>query len=213
MTLPTGSRSFLGSNFAAALVFATRIHGSQIRKGTEIPYISHLLAVAAISLEYGATEDEAIAALLHDAIEDAPSDLGAAGVRREIAQRFGSDVLAIVEGCTDADTVPKAAWLTRKERYIAHAAEASSSIVIVAASDTLHNVRTLLADFLDRGDAVWSRFNKDAGKDGTMGFYRGVISALQRTGHHPRLIRDLDLALRTLEEAASHRGVWPLRPS
>lgn len=202
----------LGPRFTAALAVAARIHAGQVRKGSAIPYISHLLAVAAIALEYGANEDEAIAALLHDAIEDAPEDLGAAGARREIGDKFGADVLAIIEGCTDADTVPKAPWPTRKERYIRHAAAASPSVVLVAASDKLHNVRTVLADFLDLGDTLWSRFNKDAGKAGTIGYYRGVVSAFQQTGDHPRLIRDLDTAVRALEAAAGHPGTWPPQP-
>lgn len=202
----------LGPRFTAALGVAARIHADQVRKGSAIPYISHLLAVASIGLEYGATEDEAIAALLHDAIEDAPADLGAAGARREIGDTFGADVLAIVEGCTDADTVPKAPWLTRKERYITHAAAASPSVVLVAASDKLHNARNVLADFLDLGDPLWARFNKDAGKAGTIGYYRGVVSAFQRTGHHLRLIRDLDTVVSALEEAAGHPGEWPPQP-
>ncbi len=205
-----------GPRLSAALAFAVRIHAGQVRKGSSIPYISHLLAVASIALDYGANEDEAVAAFLHDAIEDAPEYLRAAGARLEIGDAFGADVLAIVEGCTDADTVSKAPWLTRKERYIRHAATASPSVVLVAASDKLHNARTVLADFIDLGDALWSRFNKDAGKSGTIGYYRGVVSAFQQTGHHPRLIRDLDAAVKALEEAAEHPGTWPptrCRPS
>src|SRR5436190_11178612 len=107
----------IGERFSEALVGATRLHASQWRKGTQIPYVSHLLSVAAIALEHGATEDEAIAALLHDAIENAPQELGADWVRKWLRLRFGSTVLDIVEACTVADAPPKPPWLQRQIAY------------------------------------------------------------------------------------------------
>src|SRR5262245_5807386 len=111
----------LSQRFDEALVYAARVHAAQKRKGTEIPYLSHLLAVAALALEHGASEDEAIAALLHDAVEDQ----GGAARRADIRWRFGDAVAAIVDGCSDADVEPKPPWRERKERYLAHLARAS----------------------------------------------------------------------------------------
>jgi GTP pyrophosphokinase len=96
-----------------AFAFANRLHASQIRKGSTIPYISHLLAVASIVMEYGGSEDEAITALLHDSIEDQ----GGSSTRAEIRRLFGEQVVSIVDGCTDAETVPKPPWRQRKEAY------------------------------------------------------------------------------------------------
>ena len=109
--------------FSEALRGAADLHAKQVRKGTTIPYVAHLLGVASIALQHGADEDEAIAALLHDAIEDAPEELGAEWVRRWLSFRFGDRVREIVEACTDADVKPKPAWRVRKEAYVAHVAE------------------------------------------------------------------------------------------
>src|SRR5688500_18605267 len=109
----------LTTRFSEALVYAADSHRSQLRKGTAIPYVSHLLAVAAIVFEYGGDENDAIAALLHDAIEDAGGD----SARQEIRRRFGAEVVAIVDSCTDAETIPKPPWEERKRAYIEHLAE------------------------------------------------------------------------------------------
>ena len=106
--------------FSAAIVATHEIHVSQLRKGTTIPYIAHLLGFTSIALQHGAGEDEAIAALLHDSIEDAPDHLGAAGVRRLLRERFGERVLCIVEACTDTDVRPKPEWRVRKDTYVLH---------------------------------------------------------------------------------------------
>ena len=110
----------LTNRFEEALTYAARAHNQQTRKGNNVPYISHLLSVAAIVLENGGSEDEAIAALLHDAVEDA----GGPQRRADIAQTFGETVARIVDGCTDTDETPKPPWRERKERYIAHLEEA-----------------------------------------------------------------------------------------
>ena len=113
----------LSDQFVEALVFAARLHAKQVRKGAGIPYLSHLLGVASLVLEHGGDETEAIAGLLHDAIEDQACGYsgGASGLRQAIADRYGEEVAVIVEACTDADTVPKPPWRARKEAYIAHA--------------------------------------------------------------------------------------------
>jgi GTP pyrophosphokinase len=169
----------LTPRFQRALAFAAAIHRGQVRKGTEVPYVSHLLAVCAIVLEHGASEDEAIAALLHDAIEDqAESHGGAAELRAEIEGRFGKAVLAIVEGCTDADTVPKPPWKERKKRYVERLRTAPPSVLLVTAADKLHNARSIVSELTADGDAVWKRFN--GGKDGTLWYYRAVCDVLLR---------------------------------
>src|SRR5213592_4744957 len=119
----------LSRHFEKALVYATRIHGGQLRKKTGIPYIAHILGVTAIAMEYGANETEAIAALLHDAVEDC----GGAKRLRDIERKFGKKVAKIVQGCTDTDQTPKLPWLKRKRAYVAHLRHAPVSTQIVSA--------------------------------------------------------------------------------
>jgi (p)ppGpp synthase/HD superfamily hydrolase len=134
--------------FCDAIVTTHEIHVSQLRKGTTIPYIAHLLGFTSIALQHGAGEDEATAALLHDSIEDAPDHLGAAGVRRLLRERFGERVLCIVEACTDTDVRPKPEWRVRKETYVLHLAnESDASVLLVSASDKLHNAGAILWEF------------------------------------------------------------------
>ena len=140
--------------FEQALVLAHQLHANQVRKGTTIPYIGHLLAVTAIVIENGGSEDEAIAALLHDAVEDQ----GGATTREEIRQRFGENVAVIVDGLSDTDQTPKPPWRARKEAYIAHLSEASSSVLLVSLADKIHNAGSILRDLRNEGVSVWSRF-------------------------------------------------------
>jgi hypothetical protein len=181
-----------------ALVAAATMHATQRRKGGDIPYISHLLGTCAIALEYGADEDEAIAALLHDAIEDVePTDAARATVAS-----FGDRVLAIVEGCTDADTHPKPAWRQRKEAYVSHLSMADASTLLVSAADKLHNARSILKDVRSVGDAVWDRFN--ASRDETLRYYRAVVAAMRgNSAHQPALLAELDRTVGELEQTAS----------
>ena len=200
----------LSSRFSEALRGAADLHAKQVRKGTKIPYIAHLLGVASIALHHGADEDEAIAALLHDAIEDAPRDLGANWVQNWLRFRFGERVLDIVEGCTDADISPKPPWRKRKEDYVARLPNEPLSVVLVSASDKLHNASAILSDYREIGDNLWKRFNPEAGKEGTIGYYRGLVTAYQTTRHHPRLVRELDAVVTQIEEETGHVGAWPL---
>jgi GTP pyrophosphokinase len=190
---------------------AADLHATQARKGTKIPYIAHLLGVASIALHYGANEDEAIAALLHDTIEDAPRDLGANWVRNWIRFRFGDSVLTIVEGCTDTDVIPTPSWLVRKRDYVARVQHEPASVILVSASDKLHNASAVLSDFREVGDALWKRFNPEAGKAGVIGYYRGLVTAYAATGHHSRLVRALDRVVAEIEHAAGHTDQWPLK--
>jgi len=156
------------------LVYAARLHAKQIRKGTTIPYVSHLLSVASIVLEHGGNEVEAIAALLHDAIEDQ----GGAETREEIRRRFGDAVVSIVDGCTDAEVIPKPPWKERKEQYIARLSHASPSILLVSAADKLHNARAILGDYRALGENLWDRFN--GGKEGTLWYYKSLVDAFKQ---------------------------------
>jgi len=208
-------RRKISRRFSEALVTAAELHAAQRRKGLGPPYIAHLLGVTALAFDFGATEDEAIAALLHDAIEDAPGDLGADGVRRLIADAFGSAVLAIVEGCTDGDTVPKRPWRERKQAYVEHVSSIDASTLLVSASDKLHNVRAIVRDYRWLGDELWTRFSPQAGMAGTVGYYRGLATAFRaRQGDGSegfrRLLAEFEAEVAVLEALTGHPGRWPM---
>jgi GTP pyrophosphokinase len=189
-------------DFERALAFATRLHARQVRKGTDIPYISHLLAVASLVLEYGGGPDEAIAGLLHDAIEDCPKDYPGevAALRRDIESEFGHAVLEIVEGCTDTDSVRKPPWRERKERYIAHVREASASVHLVSCADKLHNSRSIVADLRVHGDALFARFK--GGREGTLWYYTALATVFTELG--PReLAAELQRTVNTMNTLAA----------
>jgi GTP pyrophosphokinase len=186
--------------FRKALAFAAAVHARQFRKGTTIPYVAHLLAVTAIALEHGADEDEATAALLHDAIEDQ----GGARMREEIRRRFGDRVREIVEGCTDAEVIPKPPWRKRKEAYVAHLRDASPSVLLVSASDKLHNARAILADYRVHGEELWERFA--GGREGTLWYYTALVKAFRKNpGSHPALVDELARTVSELQSLAQSR--------
>ena len=189
----------LTQRFTAALEFAAELHRNQIRKGSGIPYIAHLLGVASIALEYGADEDEAIASLLHDAIEDQ----GGAKTREEIRRRFGDRVTAIVDGCTDAEVTPKPPWRQRKEEHLEHLCHAEPSVVLVATADKLHNARAILKDYRVLGEPLWHRFR--GGKEGTLWYLRAVVDALEAAGRTP-IIDELRLVVTDIERLARGGG-------
>jgi GTP pyrophosphokinase len=207
----------LSAQFTKALAFAANIHRLQARKGTQVPYMAHILGVASIALEHGANEHEAIAAVLHDSIEDAPKRLGATGVRGAIEERFGSGVRKIVDGCTDSDVQPKPAWRVRKEQYVSRLAHEGASTLLVSASDKLHNARAILGDFRAEGIGVFDRFNKEAGVKGTLGYYRALVIAFRARSKKvkdprvPRLLDELDRTVSALEKEVGVSGRWPLR--
>jgi (p)ppGpp synthase/HD superfamily hydrolase len=189
----------LSRKFEQALTYATRVHGGQLRKKTRIPYIAHILGVTAIAMEYGATETEAIGALLHDAVEDC----GGAKRMRDIERKFGKAVAKIVDGCTDTDQTPKPPWLNRKKGYIAHLRHAPLSTQIVSAADKLHNLRAIVMDYRTEGDKLWSRFN--GGKEGTLWYYATLLEAFSGGRRLAPLLAELDRTLTTLEALASNR--------
>ncbi len=186
----------LTERFTYALSLACQLHRHQSRKGTQIPYVAHLLAVASIALEHGASEDEAIAAVLHDAVEDQGGPPTLARIRRE----FGDGVADIVEGCTDTDVVPKPPWRARKEEYIAKIASKSKATRLVSAADKLHNARAILADYRTQGEALWSRFN--GGREGTLWYYRALADAFA-AAERSALVDELDRVVRELEALAA----------
>ncbi len=183
----------LSERFDQALVYARQLHAAQFRKGNKVPYIAHLLAVAAIVLENSGSEDEAIAALLHDAVEDQ----GGAKTREKIRKRFGDKVTSIVDGCTDADSIPKPLWKDRKQAHLKKLSSASSSVILVSAADKLHNARTILNDYRLIGDEVWARFT--VGKIDTLWYYREVVNVLKRAGGPP-VIDELERVVTELEK-------------
>jgi GTP pyrophosphokinase len=167
----------LSTRFDEALLYAARAHWRQRRRSTGVPYVAHLLAVTALVLEDGGGEDEAIAALLHDVIEDQ----GGAVRREDVRLRFGDEVVRLVVACSDSDGEPKPPWRERKERYLAHlAATDDVKVRRIAACDKLHNARTLLTDYRLHGAALWARFN--GGREGTLWFYRAVADELVARG-------------------------------
>jgi len=193
----------LTQKFDQASRWAHELHGAQDRKGTGRPYIGHLLSVCAIVLQYGGDEEQAIAALLHDAAEDR----GGRPLLEQIERRFGARVAAIVEGCTDTFDTPKPPWRQRKENYVAHVAAASPDVRLVSAADKLSNVREITQDYRQAGEAVWERFSGK--RDGTLWYYRALAGAFRAAPPDARrgsqlaaLIDELARAVRELEALA-----------
>lgn len=163
----------LGEAFSRALIFAADQHGTQVRKGGDIPYLGHLLSVAGLVIEAGGTENQAIAALLHDAVEDAEHGDGA-GVLAQIRSGFGAEVAGIVAECSDTAEQPKPPWKLRKQNYIDHLAHASDGAVLVSLADKLDNARAILRDLRRHGDVLWQRFTvKDPAEH--MWYYRSLL--------------------------------------
>lgn len=164
---------FLTTRFDDALAYASQLHRLQTRKGSGVPYISHLLAVAAIALENGADEDQAIAALLHDAVEDQ----GGLAQLEAIRARYGEGVATIVADCTDSHEEPKPDWQPRKEAYIASLAHKPARSLAVSLADKTHNAAAINADLRAHGQAVWQRFT--GGKGGSLWYYRVLATAFR----------------------------------
>ena len=184
----------LGSRFLRAFRFASEKHSGQARKASTIPYIAHLMGVASLVLEAGGDEELAIAALLHDVVEDC----GGKPMLKDVRRRFGKRVAHVVEGCTDDDSgiVPKPAWRQRKETYLRHLRTADADTRLVSAADKLNNVRSILSDYRAVGESVWQRFQ--GGREGTLWYYRTLLDIFLQ--HKPnRITRDFELAVRELD--------------
>jgi (p)ppGpp synthase/HD superfamily hydrolase len=190
-----------GRRFLDALVAAAAMHAAQPRKGSEIPYASHVLGACSIALDYGATEDQAIAALLHDVIEDVEPTEAA----RAVVANFGPEVLRIVEGCTKAEQGDGADCFEAKMAYAARFADADASILLVAAADKLHNARSIVADFRRTGDAAYSRFSVSRGQ--TLAYYRALVMTFRdNSATNPDLLGGLDRVVTEMEALASPRS-------
>ena len=185
----------LSDRFDDALTFARRIHNTQRRKASGTPYIAHLLSVCALVLEYGGTEDQAIAGLLHDAVEDQ----GGTKMAQEIEARFGATVARIVQDCSDSDGDTKADWQIRKDSYIAGIAGKSDDAALVIACDKLHNATSILVDLQMQGPDVFDRFT--AGREGTLWYYRQIADHLSQRLPGP-LTRRLDETVARIERLA-----------
>lgn len=169
-----------GKRFDEAFLFASEVHRKDTRKGGDIPYITHLMAVASIVGTYGGTEDQVIGGLLHDAVEDCVEKIP--DIAEQIRERFGDDVLAIVLACSDTVVHPKPDWKTRKETYLAALAdsEPGSANLLVSLADKVHNAGSIVLDYRQVGDELWDRFNKAAGREGTNWYYRELSEIFLR---------------------------------
>ena len=190
----------LTEHFDRAVQYANRIHANQTRKGTDVPYMTHLLGVASLVLENGAqSEEEVIGALLHDAAEDQ----GGRPRLEDIREQFGEQVGHIVDACTDTYENPKPPWRERKEAYVAHVRErveggGDAPALRVSLADKLHNTRAILADVRESGDAVFERFNGK--KDGTIWYYAVLVDAFR--GFPNRMVGELEREVTELRRLA-----------
>jgi (p)ppGpp synthase/HD superfamily hydrolase len=191
----TTRTSQLTERFEEALVFAHQLHRLQVRKSSGVPYIAHLLSVTALVLEAGGSEDEAIAALLHDAVEDQ----GGAATGEQIRQRFGDIVTEIIDGCTESDTIPKPPWQERKQSYLEHLHNASPAVLRVSLADKLHNARSLLADYYQQGESILTQFK--GAKAGTLWFYRSIVRVYQEHSANWQ-VQELERVVIQLEQLA-----------
>ncbi|MFN2151430.1 MAG: HD domain-containing protein [Anaerolineales bacterium] len=185
--------SRLTPRFEEALVFATQLHAQQIRKGSQTPYVAHLLGVTALVLENGGDEDTAMAALLHDAVEDQ----GGLKTLNEIRKRFGTRVAEIVEACSDTFTFPKPPWRKRKQAYLDHLPHTTPEARLVSLADKLHNARSILRDLSQDGELVWNKFN--GGKQGTLWYYHSLVEIFQQLEDN-FLVAELSRVVTQIEE-------------
>lgn len=202
MTRPTAPPR-LTTRLTDALDYARAHHAGDLRKGTRIPYLAHLLAVSALVLEHGGGETAAVAALLHDVVEDGGGERALA----EIRGRFGPEVAAIVLGCSDTTAATKEDWELRKHRYLEHLESAPPDVLLVSAADKVHNARSILEDLREHGDALWSRFNRGPREQL---WYYGALRDLFARRSPGRLADELDRAVRAINLLVDpdDRVVW-----
>ena len=182
--------TLLTRRYESALVYATQLHATQKRKGTDIPYIDHLLSVSSLVLEAGGDEDEAIAGLLHDG----PEDRGGQTTLDQIRELFGDRVADIVAACSDTFETEKPPWRQRKKAYLADLETAAPSVLLVSCADKLHNAQSLLEDYRQLGEALWDRFN--ATREETLWYYGELTRIFQERGPQSlarRLVRTVDV--------------------
>jgi len=185
-------KQLVSKRFIEALGYAARLHARQVRKRTGRPYIGHLLSVTSLVIEYGGDEEMAIAALLHDAVEDQ----GGLPRLREIRRKFGKRVARIVDGCTDCYAEPKPPWRERKLAYLERVAKEQVDVRLVSAADKLSNARETLYELREHGDSVFEKF--EGKKEGTLWYYRALVEAYRKAGTGP-LVDELDRVVTELE--------------
>ena len=188
---------YLSDRFFQAMAYAAEAHREQVRKSTNIAYISHPLGVAALVLEAGGDEDQAIAGLLHDVAEDCGGEVRLI----EIAKLFGDRVAHIVRGCSDSlvvDEVNKAPWMVRKEEHIEHLKTSDADTLLVTAADKTHNARAIATDIQSIGDEVWERFNASQGE--IIWNYTSILRVLSEAGVTPALLNPLAAAIEVMDD-------------
>jgi (p)ppGpp synthase/HD superfamily hydrolase len=198
MSAPESDSVRRSERFRDAWAYAEKLHDGQFRKGTQTPYITHPQAVAALVIEHGGDEDQAIAALLHDG----PEDQGGLATLLRIRELFGNRVGDIVEACTDTLQDPKPDWRPRKEAYLAALPRKHKDALLVSAADKLHNATCILADYREQGEALWSRFNTS--RDGQLWYYRALVNAY-REATDISLVEELDGIVRQIEGLVAER--------
>lgn len=188
----------LTERFDDALIYAHTLHREQVRKGNGAPYVAHLLAVAGLALEFGANENEAIAALLHDAVEDQ----GGEPTLHLIRERFGDAVADIVAECSeDEELEARFGWRKRKEHAVAKIFRLSAAAQLVTVADKLHNARALLSEYRGQGEEIWERFN--GGRAGSLWYYRAMTDALREAGAPSGPVHELGVVVDELERLAA----------
>lgn len=183
------------SRIVDAFAFTYALHRTQVRKGSHVPYITHLMGVAAIVGRHGGDEDQLIAALLHDAVEDQ----GGRDTLERIREAFGADVARYVDGCSDSDTDPKPPWQERKERFIQKATKAAPELKLIIAADKLHNARSIISDLREQGNSAWRIFK--GGRENTLWYYAEMVRALAEDWSHP-VLRELSDAVDIMQRVA-----------
>jgi (p)ppGpp synthase/HD superfamily hydrolase len=186
--------------FTQALSFAAKLHNGQLRKGTQIPYISHLLSVSAIVMRNGGDEEQAIAALLHDSVEDQ----GGINLLSDIESKFGARVAKIVKQCSDSFEKPKPPWDQRKKAYVATIAHKSYDAILISMADKVDNARTILNNYHKIGEKLWERFR--GGREGTLWYYRACVDAFGNRSNSD-LYHELADLVSQIEDMAAGRQI------
>ena len=190
----------LTQRFSDALLYAARLHADQVRKGSaQVPYVAHLMGVSSLALEFGADEDQAIAALLHDAVEDQ----GGYDQLEKIRLSYGESVAQIVSDCSDSFETPKPDWRARKEAYISHLAQISPASRLVSCADKIYNARAITRDYHLVGEKIWERFL--GGRTGTLWYYRAIVNAFQACDKRP-MVAELERVVIELEALTAIPG-------
>jgi (p)ppGpp synthase/HD superfamily hydrolase len=202
---------FLTHRFDLAFHLASGLHHAQPRKGSGTPYIAHLMSVAALVLESGGDEDLAIAALLHDAVEDQ----GGLPTLETIRHLFGDRVAGVVRECSDSESTDpnkKLPWHQRKQAYLEHLRSASPDTLLVSVADKLHNARAILGDYRSNGDEVWRRFSREASKADHLNYYRTLVTIFRQTAAPVAMVNELDRVVCELEGLSLREQEQSRRP-